>query len=53
MIYYNPHPMMEFTINTDFLDLLEPPASFPPNEDELTSQLETKFLNECERFINN
>jgi len=38
---------LELTINTDFLDALEPPSSFPPNEDDLTNQVEEKFLQEC------
>jgi hypothetical protein len=41
------------SINLEFLEKLDPPSSFPPNEEELTMQLEAKFLGECERFISN
>lgn len=33
--------------------MVDPPASFPPSEEELNVQIENKFLAECERFINN
>ena len=45
--------MLELTINTDFLDMVDPPSSFPPTQEELNSQVENKFLQECERFISN
>ena len=38
---------LEFTINTDFLDALEPTPSFPPNQEDLANQVEQKFLQEC------
>jgi hypothetical protein len=44
---------IELAIDADFLDLIDPPSSFPPSEEELAMQIENKFLSECEKFINN
>lgn len=30
---------LELTINTDFLDMIDPPSTFPPNEEELVIQI--------------
>jgi hypothetical protein len=39
LIHFNKHMSLELTIDLDFLEKINPPLNFPPNEDELNNQL--------------
>jgi hypothetical protein len=44
---------IDFNIEAELLDFIDPPEYFPPIEDDMMEQLDNHFLAECERFVKN